>query len=88
MEIYFRVTSVEPDPLHPTRPKMNIIGEVDGKFNAVGFVKLTDDDQVWWHYVSNTPSPIVRTRSNSCAFSFKIRVEATMTKWCGGKSVP
>ena len=64
MEIYFRVTGVEPDPRRPTRPKINIIGEVDGKFGAVGFVKLTDDDQLWWHYVSNTFSPIIHTRSN------------------------
>lgn len=51
LDIYFRVSGVEPDPLHPDRPKINIAGEVDGRFNVVGFVKLTDDDQVWWHYV-------------------------------------
>ena len=52
MDVYFRVAGTEPDPRHPTRPKINIVGEVDGKFNVVGFVKLTDDDQVWWHHVS------------------------------------
>lgn len=57
IDIYFRVASIEPDPSHPSYPKINLIGEVDGKFNMVGFVKLTDDDQVWWHYVSMHPSP-------------------------------
>ncbi|KAF9222953.1 hypothetical protein BS17DRAFT_755351 [Gyrodon lividus] len=48
--LYFRVINVEPDPSHPTRPKINYIGELDGTFTLVGFVKLTADDQVWWHF--------------------------------------
>ncbi|KIJ64607.1 hypothetical protein HYDPIDRAFT_28541 [Hydnomerulius pinastri MD-312] len=50
INIYFRVTDVEPDPDHPTRPKINYIGEMEGSFTLVGFVKLTADDQVWWHF--------------------------------------
>lgn len=57
MDIYVRVAGIEPDPSHPTRPKINLVGEVDGKFHVVGFVKLTDDDQLWWHHVSMRSSP-------------------------------
>ncbi|KAL4081186.1 hypothetical protein J3A83DRAFT_4083853 [Scleroderma citrinum] len=48
--VYFRVIGVEPDPVHPTRPKINYAGELDGKFSMLGSVKLTPDDQVWWHF--------------------------------------
>lgn len=51
LRIYFRVTSVEPDPDHPTRPKIHFAGELDGKFSVTGFVKVTPDDQSWWHFV-------------------------------------
>ncbi|KIK78769.1 hypothetical protein PAXRUDRAFT_16695 [Paxillus rubicundulus Ve08.2h10] len=50
IDLYFRVIDVEPDPLHQTRPKINFIGELDGNFTLMGFVKLTADDQVWWHF--------------------------------------
>ncbi|KAH0826189.1 hypothetical protein J3R83DRAFT_5621 [Lanmaoa asiatica] len=51
--------SIEPDPSHPTRPKINVVGEVDGRFNAVGFVKLTDDDQLWWHIGAGNDNQMV-----------------------------
>ncbi|KAF8443220.1 hypothetical protein L210DRAFT_3535134 [Boletus edulis BED1] len=59
LDIYIRVSGIEPDPSHPTRPQINIIGEVDGKFNIVGFVKLTDDDQVWCHYGAGNDNQMV-----------------------------
>ncbi|KAF8549911.1 hypothetical protein OG21DRAFT_1514660 [Imleria badia] len=59
IDIYIRVSGVEPDPCHPMRPKINIVGEVDGKFNIVGFVKLTDDDQVWVHYGAGNDNQMV-----------------------------
>ena len=51
MIVYFRVIDVEPDPIHPTRPKINFAGELDGNFSLVGSVQLTPDEQVWWHFV-------------------------------------
>ncbi|KAF9240212.1 hypothetical protein BU15DRAFT_74129 [Melanogaster broomeanus] len=59
LSIYFRVIGIEPDPSHPTRPQINYIGELDGKFSIVGFVKLTADDQVWWHYRAGNENQLV-----------------------------
>ncbi|KAG6329029.1 hypothetical protein ID866_10061 [Astraeus odoratus] len=47
---YFRVTDIEHDPDHPTRPKISYAGELDGHFSVLGWVRLTPDDQVWWHF--------------------------------------
>ncbi|KAI5981728.1 hypothetical protein EDD15DRAFT_2331204 [Pisolithus albus] len=49
--MYFRVIGVEPDPDHPTRPRINYAGEHDSEFSVVGYVKLTPDDQIRWHHV-------------------------------------
>lgn len=54
VDIFFRVINVEQDPDHPTRPKINYVGEMDGNFSIVGYVKLTPDDQIRWHFVSFT----------------------------------
>ncbi|KAG1728528.1 uncharacterized protein EDB91DRAFT_1060500 [Suillus paluster] len=52
VDIFFRVINVEQDPDHPTRPKINYVGEMDGNFTIVGYVKLTPDDQIRWHFVA------------------------------------
>ncbi|KAI6030429.1 hypothetical protein F5J12DRAFT_800318 [Pisolithus orientalis] len=57
--MYFRVISTEHDPDHPTRPKINYAGELDGQFSVVGYVKLTSDDQTWWHFAGgNGDQPV------------------------------
>lgn len=61
VDIFFRVINVERDPDHPTRPKINYVGEMDGNFSIVGYVKLTPDHQVRWHFVS-TPDKSICSR--------------------------
>jgi len=56
VDIFFRVINFEQDPDHPTRPRINYVGEMDGNFSIVGYVKLTPDDQIRWHFVSFAPS--------------------------------
>ncbi|KAH7924517.1 hypothetical protein BV22DRAFT_1035027 [Leucogyrophana mollusca] len=59
VDIFFRVIDVEHDPDHPTRPKINYIGELDGNFSIVGHVRLTPDNQVCWHFVAgNGDQPV------------------------------
>lgn len=59
VDIFFRVINVEQDPDHPTRPKINYVGEMDGNFSIVGYVKLTPDDQIRWHFVAgNGDQPV------------------------------
>ncbi|EGN94026.1 hypothetical protein SERLA73DRAFT_171860 [Serpula lacrymans var. lacrymans S7.3] len=52
VDVYFRVINVEPDPAHPTRPVINYVGEMDGHFTVMGWVKLTPDNQIRWHFVA------------------------------------
>ncbi|KAI6102344.1 hypothetical protein EDD16DRAFT_365202 [Pisolithus croceorrhizus] len=57
--MYFRVVGVEPDPDHPTRPKINYAGEHDGRFSVAGYVKLTPDHQIRWHFAGgNSDQPV------------------------------
>lgn len=57
--VYFRVIDVEPDPTHPTRPKINFAGELDGNFSVIGSVQLTSDEQVRWYFKSgNDDQPV------------------------------
>jgi hypothetical protein len=58
------VINVEQDPDHPTRPKINYVGEMDGNFSFVGYVKLTPDNQIRWHFVSFA--------SSICAFTLTL----------------
>ncbi|KAG0704455.1 hypothetical protein DFH29DRAFT_911428 [Suillus ampliporus] len=59
VDIFFRVINVEKDPDHPTRPIINYVGEMDGNFTIVGYVKLTPDDQIRWHFVAgNGDQPV------------------------------
>jgi len=53
IEVSFRVISTEYDPAHPTRPKINFAGEVQDNHTMVGYVELTPDDQLRWHFVSD-----------------------------------
>ncbi|KAG6336882.1 hypothetical protein ID866_2208 [Astraeus odoratus] len=49
--VRFRITGFEPDPDHPSRPKINYAGDaLDDELPVTGFVKLTPDDQIWWHF--------------------------------------
>ncbi|OJA07874.1 hypothetical protein AZE42_07667 [Rhizopogon vesiculosus] len=52
INLFIRVINVEQDPDHPTRPKINYVGEMDGNFSIVGYVKLTPDNQIRWHFVA------------------------------------
>ncbi|KAF7980623.1 hypothetical protein HWV62_37414 [Athelia sp. TMB] len=48
-DVTFKVTSVEHDPDHPTRPKINFDGAMD-QLHMEGYVKMTPDDQIRWHF--------------------------------------
>ncbi|KII86844.1 hypothetical protein PLICRDRAFT_164215 [Plicaturopsis crispa FD-325 SS-3] len=52
LEIKFAYKSSEHDPEHPTRPKINFVGEMMGHSTMFGWVKMTPDDQVRWHFVA------------------------------------
>lgn len=59
IDIFFRVINVEEDPDHPARPIINYVGEMDGNFSIVGYVKLTPDNQIRWHFVAgNGDQPV------------------------------
>lgn len=51
-----RVLSTEPDPDHPTRPKINFAGSIDNHATMVGWLKVTPDNQIRWHFVSGFSS--------------------------------
>jgi len=55
-DIQFHVTSTEYDPAHPTRPKINFSGELND-YIMKGYVNLTPDDQIRWHFVSRQCVP-------------------------------
>ncbi|KAI0335715.1 hypothetical protein GY45DRAFT_1316414 [Cubamyces sp. BRFM 1775] len=47
-----RVLGTEEDPGHPGRPRINFGGSLDGHAVFVGYVKVTPDDQIRWHFTS------------------------------------
>ncbi|ESK86935.1 f-box domain-containing protein [Moniliophthora roreri MCA 2997] len=54
MAIQLHVTKVVHDDKHPTRPVIFFGGQIAGPINTImsGSVRLTDDDQIRWHFVS------------------------------------
>lgn len=46
------VLGIEEDRDHPGRPRINFGGSIDGNAVIVGYVKVTPDDQVRWHFTS------------------------------------
>ncbi|PIL22716.1 hypothetical protein GSI_15409 [Ganoderma sinense ZZ0214-1] len=46
------VLGTEEDPDHPGRPRINFGGSIDGNAVIVGYVKVTPDDQIHWHFTS------------------------------------
>ncbi|KAI0372338.1 hypothetical protein BV20DRAFT_964483 [Pilatotrama ljubarskyi] len=50
--VELRVLGVEEDPEHPGRPRINFGGSVEGHAIFVGYVKVTPDDQIRWHFTS------------------------------------
>ncbi|KZT67309.1 hypothetical protein DAEQUDRAFT_713802 [Daedalea quercina L-15889] len=50
--IEMRIISIEPDPAHPTRPKINWFGSIGPFATMIGHVKVTPDDQIRWHFKS------------------------------------
>ncbi|TBU59055.1 hypothetical protein BD310DRAFT_850189 [Dichomitus squalens] len=47
-----RVLGTEEDPEHPGRPRINFGGSIEGTAVIVGYVKVTPDDQIQWHFTS------------------------------------
>ena len=47
------VAGTEEDPLHPTRPVIHFFGEMHDPSTSTmtGWVKMTTDRQVRWHFV-------------------------------------
>jgi hypothetical protein len=58
-DVQFYVTSTEHDPAHPTHPKINFAGELNERYTMRGYVNLTPDDQIRWHFVSRQCVPCV-----------------------------
>jgi len=54
LEMHFRVTSTERDDDHPTRPIIHFAGTTnDSHAEMEGWVKLTPEGNIRWHFVSN-----------------------------------
>ena len=52
IRVRFRITSFELNPVHPCRPEINYTGDaLNGDLPITGFVRLTPDNQVRWHFV-------------------------------------
>ena len=52
IKVLFHVVRSEPDPNFPTRPKLYITGEIQGDTRMFGWVNMTPDGNVRWHFVS------------------------------------
>ncbi|RPD77628.1 hypothetical protein L226DRAFT_458664 [Lentinus tigrinus ALCF2SS1-7] len=55
ISVDLRVLSTEEDSDHPGRPRINFGGSIDGTANTatiVGYVKVTPDDEIRWHFTS------------------------------------
>ncbi|KAJ4477280.1 hypothetical protein J3R30DRAFT_3657755 [Lentinula aciculospora] len=55
MKVNLQVTNVKEDPNHPGRPRIYFLGaivEPSGTSTINGYVCMTDDDQIRWHFVS------------------------------------
>jgi len=52
IEVKLRVLSTEYDPAHPKRPKINFAGSIENHATMVGWIKLTPDDEIRWHFKS------------------------------------
>jgi hypothetical protein len=76
------VINVEQDPDHPTRPKINYVGEMDGKFSVVGYVKFTPDNQIRWHFVSLASGQLGLYCHADVNIAYRQLV--TETRQCGG----
>ena len=46
------IVSHEPDPHHPTRPIIHFAGGSENEPYLCGWVKLTPDGHIRWHFVS------------------------------------
>ena len=52
VRVGFRITSFKPNSDHPCRPEINYTGDaLNGDLIVTGFVRLTPDNQVRWHFV-------------------------------------
>ncbi|KAH8091065.1 hypothetical protein BXZ70DRAFT_954171 [Cristinia sonorae] len=55
LHITVKVTATVPDPEHPTRPKIMWEGRIGGTHMMSGWVKVTPDGHIRWHFVSGEP---------------------------------
>ncbi|CAL1712181.1 unnamed protein product [Somion occarium] len=55
INVKFHVKDSEPDPNHPTRPKLHFDGEIEGHAHMFGWVAITPDDNLRWHFESGEP---------------------------------
>ena len=55
IKVEMRVLSVEPDAQHPTRPRIHFAGNINNHATMVGYVCVTPDDRIRWHFVRNKP---------------------------------
>lgn len=51
IKIEVRIIAVEPDPAHPTRPKIHFAGDINHHATMVGCVWVTPDNRIRWHFV-------------------------------------
>ncbi len=52
IHVELQVVSIEADVGHPKRPKIHFDGVVEGSARMVGWVAVTPDDHIRWHFVS------------------------------------
>lgn len=51
-----RVTSCEQDPAHPTRPVIHFEADTEHQSTIEGWVKVTEQGTIRWHFVSSSYS--------------------------------
>lgn len=56
--IKFRLVRSEPDPNYPTRPKLFIHGGIGGDSQMNGWIAMTPDQNVRWHFVSSASQSV------------------------------
>jgi hypothetical protein len=83
--VRLNVTSVEPDPVHPGHPKLHFRGEMfHGMSSMTGYVELTAEQFVRWHFVSGL-ALLISDRDTNLANDFRCRGKAD--RQCGGETL-
>lgn len=83
LHIKIKLVSAERDPDHPTRPKLLWKGAISGTHVMSGWVRVTPDNHIRWHFVSWLISRLSRWEPLLTKMSL-YRCLASQVNPCGG----